>query len=84
MGKHALLVFQQCDRVAQMVVVMTISPSSRHTFMKILMLIRGKSALDAVAKRGLIMCFHWVVDLDIKGFFDKLTTSYTQIPIKAC
>lgn len=62
------------DRIAQMVAKMTLEPLVEPHFHPSSFGYRpGKSALDAVGvarKR----CWHanWVVDLDIKGFFDNL------------
>ncbi|MBB5439148.1 RNA-directed DNA polymerase [Pedobacter sp. AK017] len=62
------------DRVAQMVVVMTINPSiAPHFHEDSFAYQEKKSALDAIAKaRERCQVFHWVVDLDIKGFFDNI------------
>ena len=62
------------DRVAQMVVVLTIEPFIEpHFHEDSFAYQRRKSALDAVAKaRERCYTFHWVVDLDIKKFFDTI------------
>jgi RNA-directed DNA polymerase len=73
-GKRPLGIPTVADRVAQMVVVMTINPSiAPHFHEDSFAYQEKKSALDAVAKaRERCQVFHWVVDLDIKGFFDNI------------
>lgn len=73
-GKRPLGIPTVADRVAQMVVVMMISPSIMPYFHDDSYAYQEKkSALDAVAKaRERCQQFHWVVDLDIKGFFDNI------------
>lgn len=73
-GKRPLGIPTVADRVAQMVVVMTINPMiAPHFHEDSYAYQEGKSALDAVAKaRDQVSIFHWVVDLDIKGFFDNI------------
>jgi RNA-directed DNA polymerase len=73
-GKRPLGIPTVADRVAQMVVVMTINPMiAPHFHEDSFAYQEKKSALDAVAKaRERCQVFHWVVDLDIKGFFDNI------------
>lgn len=62
------------DRIAQMVVKMTLEPLVEPHFHPSSFGYRpGKSALDAVGvARKRCWRANWVVDLDIKGFFDNL------------
>lgn len=62
------------DRVAQMVVKMLLEPRLDPIFHRWSFGYRpGRSALDAVrAARSNSWRFDWVVDLDIKGFFDSI------------
>jgi RNA-directed DNA polymerase len=62
------------DRVAQMVVKMDLEPKVEPLFHPDSYGYRpGKSALDAVAAcRQRCWRYDWVVDLDIKGFFDNI------------
>jgi len=62
------------DRVAQMVVKIMLEPSIEPYFHPDSYGYRsGKSALDAVGKaRERCWRYNWVLDLDIKGFFDNL------------
>ncbi|MGC3978464.1 MAG: reverse transcriptase domain-containing protein [Paludibacteraceae bacterium] len=73
-GKRPLGIPTVGDRVAQMVVIMTIEPEIEPHFHEDSYAYRPKkSALDAVAKaKERCYAFHWVVDLDIKGFFDNM------------
>jgi RNA-directed DNA polymerase len=73
-GKRPLGIPTVADRVAQMVVVMTINPMiAPHFHEDSFAYQEKKSALDAVAKaRDRSSVLHWVVDLDIKGFFDNI------------
>jgi len=73
-GKRPLGIPTVADRVAQMVVVMTIDPMiAPHFHENSYAYQKKKSALDAVAKaRDRVGILHWVVDLDIKGFFDNI------------
>ncbi len=73
-GKRPLGIPTVGDRVAQMVVVMTIEPGIEPHFHEDSYAYRPKkSALDAVAKaKERCYTFHWVLDLDIKGFFDNI------------
>ncbi len=65
------------DRVAQMVVKMDLEPRVEHLFHPDSYGYRPrKSALDAVGKcRGRCWRYDWIVDLDIKGFFDNIDHS---------
>lgn len=62
------------DRVAQMVVKMYLEPEVEPLFHPNSYGYRpGKSALDAVAMtRERCWKYNWVIDLDIRGFFDNL------------
>lgn len=73
-GKRPLAIPTVGDRVAQMVVVMTIEPEIEPHFHEDSYAYRPKkSALDAVEKaKDRCYTFHWVLDLDIKGFFDNI------------
>lgn len=73
-GKRPLGIPTVADRVAQMIVVMAISPSITPCFHEDSYAYQEKkSALDAVAKaKERCHKFHWVVDLDIKAFFDNI------------
>ena len=65
------------DRVAQMVVKMYLEPKVEPRFHPDSYGYRpGKSALDAVGKcRERCWRYDWVVDLDIRGFFDNIDHS---------
>jgi RNA-directed DNA polymerase len=65
------------DRVAQMVVKMELEPKVEHLFHPDSYGYRPrKSALDAVGKcRERCWRYDWIVDLDIKGFFDNIDHS---------
>jgi len=73
-GKRPLGIPTVADRVAQMVVVLTINPDiTPHFHEDSYAYQEGKShfeALEVAKERSYI--FHWVVDLDIKGFFDNI------------
>jgi len=62
------------DRVAQMVVKMYLEPDVEPNFHPDSYgYIRGRSALDAVGVvRKRCWKYNWVIDLDIKGFFDHI------------
>lgn len=62
------------DRIAQTVVKMTLEPSLEPKFHPDSYGYRPKkSALDAVAQaKARCWKFNWVIDLDIKGFFDNI------------
>ncbi len=65
------------DRVAQMVVKMELEPKVEPMFHPDSYGYRpGKSALDAVGKcRERCWRYDWIVDLDIRGFFDNIDHS---------
>ena len=67
------------DRVAQMVVKMHLEPRVEPYFHRDSYGYRtGKSALDAVATaRQRCWRYDWVIDLDIKGFFDNLDGNWS-------
>ena len=73
-GVRRLGVPTVADRVAQMVVKLYLEPQVEPTFHADSYGYRpGKSALDAVAKtRERCWRSAWVIDLDIRGFFDNL------------
>ena len=62
------------DRIAQMVVKLYLEPEVEPRFHPDSYGYRpGKSALDAVGKaRERCFSYRWVIDMDIKGFFDNL------------
>ncbi len=62
------------DRIAQMVAKLYLEPEVEPCFHPDSYGYRpGKSALDAVGKaRERCFTSHWVIDMDIKGFFDNL------------
>jgi len=73
-GKRPLGIPTVADRIAQTVVKMVLEPCVEPAFHKDSYGYRpGKSALDAVGEtRKRCWAFDWVVDLDIKAFFDSL------------
>ena len=73
-GKRPLGIPTVEYRVAQMVVVMSIEPFIEPYFHADSYAYRkNKSAHDALdTARERSYTFHWVVDLDIKGFFDNI------------
>jgi RNA-directed DNA polymerase len=73
-GKRPLGIPTVADRVAQTVVKMVLEPLVEPEFHEDSYGYRpGKSALDAVGKaRERCWEADWVIDLDIKGFFDNL------------
>jgi RNA-directed DNA polymerase len=73
-GERALGVPTVADRIAQTVVKMHLEPEAEPYFLPDSYGYRpGKSAIDAVAKaRERCWRYDWVIDLDIKGFFDNL------------
>lgn len=73
-GKRPLGIPTVEDRVAQMVVVMSIEPFIEpHFHADSYAYRKNKSAHDALdTARERSYTFHWVVDLDIKGFFDNI------------
>jgi RNA-directed DNA polymerase len=83
-GKRPLGIPTVGDRVAQMIVVLTINPSIEPHFHEDSFAYRmNKSALDAVAKaRERSYKFHWVVDLDISKFFDTIDHDFVMKALK--
>ena len=73
-GKRPLGIPTITDRIAQMVVTMTLGPELEQVFHKDSYGYRTrKSALDAVGKaRKRCWKYDWVLDLDIKSFFDNI------------
>ena len=73
-GKRALGIPTVGDRVAQTVVKMLLEPIVEPVFHRDSYGYRpGRSALDAIEMtRKRCWRFGWVIDLDIKGFFDSL------------
>ncbi|CAN5271395.1 group II intron reverse transcriptase/maturase [soil metagenome] len=73
-GKRKLGIPTVTDRVAQMVAKIYLEPGLEKHFHEDSYGYRpGKSALDAVGlARKRCWQYHWVIDLDIKGFFDNL------------
>ncbi len=72
------------DRVAQMVAKMVLEPVVEPDFHPDSYGYRpGRSALDAVGKaRERCFCMNWVIDLDIKGFFDNLDHDLVMKAVK--
>jgi RNA-directed DNA polymerase len=79
-GKRPLGIPTVTDRIAQMVVKMTLEPELEPIFHSDSYGYRpGKSAIDAVGKvRERCWRYNWVIDLDIKGFFDNLNHDMLQ------
>lgn len=73
-GERKLGIPTVSDRIAQMVVKARLEPEVDHLFHADSYGYRpGKSALDAVGQaRQRCWRYDWVVDLDIKGFFDNI------------
>ena len=73
-GKRVLGIPTVSDRIAQMVVKEHIEPKLDPIFHKDSYGYRpGKSALQAVGEaRKRCWSFDWVIDMDIKGFFDSI------------
>ena len=73
-GKRPLGIPTVGDRVAQMVVVLTIEPSIEPHFHEDSYAYRkNKSAHDAIAKaRQRCWSYNWIVDMDISKFFDTI------------
>lgn len=73
-GERILGVPTVADRVAQMVVKMTLEPAVERIFLPDSYGCRpGKSALDAVAvTRTRCWKYDWVLEFDIKGLFDNI------------
>jgi RNA-directed DNA polymerase len=74
-GERMLGIPTVSDRIAQMVVKSRLEPEVDPCFHPDSYGYRpGKSALEAVGKaRQRCWCFNWVIDLDIKGFFDNIS-----------
>jgi group II intron reverse transcriptase/maturase len=83
-GKRALGIPTVSDRVAQTVAKMYLEPFVEPKFHEDSYGSRpGKSALDAVATaRKRCWRKNWVVDLDIKGFFDNLDWSLVMRAVR--
>jgi RNA-directed DNA polymerase len=73
-GKRPLGIPTVADRVAQMVVLMLLEPEVEPIFHQDSYGYRpGKSAVDAVeTARKRCWSYDWVIDLDIRGFFDNI------------
>lgn len=73
-GRRPLGIPTVTDRIAQMVVTMTLAPVLEPVFHHDSYGYRsGKSAIEAVGKaRARCWQYAWVLDLDIKGFFDNI------------
>lgn len=73
-GERMLGIPTVADRVAQMVVKLTLEPSVEPAFLQDSYGYRpGKSALDAVrVTRERCWRYSWVVEFDIKGLFDNI------------
>jgi len=76
-GERTLGIPTVADRVAQMVAKLYLEPLVEPVFHKDSYGYRpGKSALDAVGQaRQRCWRYDWVIDLDIKGFFDNIDHS---------
>jgi len=76
-GSRPLGIPTVSDRVAQMVVVLVLEPSLEKVFHQDSYGYRpGRSAHDALASaRKRCWKFDWVLDMDIKGFFDNIDHS---------
>ena len=83
-GKRPLGIPTVADRIAQMVVKMTLEPKLEPVFHPDSYGYRpGKSALDAVGKaRERCWRYNWVIDLDIKGFFDNLNHDLLKLALQ--
>ncbi len=73
-GERKLGIPTVADRIAQTVVKMYLEPLVEPSFHEDSYGYRpGKSALEAVAKaRGRCWKYDWVLDLDVRSFFDTL------------
>jgi len=73
-GNRPLGIPTVTDRIAQMVVTLTLGPELEHVFHKDSYGYRTrKSALEAIGKtRQRCWKYDWVLDLDIKSFFDNI------------
>lgn len=78
--KRVLGIPTVADRVAQMVVKLYIEPAINHCFHQDSYGYRpGRSAHDALATtRQRCWKYDWVIDLDIKGFFDNMDHELTM------
>jgi len=83
-GKRPLGIPTVTDRIAQMVVKMTLEPKLEPCFHADSYGYRpGKSALDAVGKvRERCWRYNWVIDLDIKGFFNNLDHDLLKLALQ--
>lgn len=83
-GKRPLGIPTVTDRIAQMVVKITLEPSIDPIFHADSYGYRpGKSALDAVGMaRKRCWRYDWVIDLDIKGFFDNLNHDLLMLALE--
>ena len=83
-GKRPLGIPSVTDRIAQMVVKMTLEPKLEPYFHEDSYGYRpGRSALDAVGKvRERCWRYNWVIDLDIKGFFNNLNHDLLKLALQ--
>ena len=83
-GKRPLGIPTVTDRIAQMVVKMTLEPKLEPCFHTDSYGYRpGKSAIEAVGKvRERCWRYNWVIDLDIKGFFDNLNHDLLKLALE--
>lgn len=83
-GKRPLGIPTVTDRIAQMVVKMTLEPELEPIFHPDSYGYRpGKSAIEAVGKtRERCWRYNWVIDLDIKGFFDNLNHDLLRLALQ--
>ena len=83
-GKRPLGIPTVTDRIAQMVVKMTLESKLEPCFHADSYGYRpGKSALDAVGKvRERCWRYNWVIDLDIKGFFNNLDHDLLKLALQ--
>mgnify|MGYP006289249659 FL=1 len=83
-GKRPLGIPTVTDRIAQMVVKMTLEPKLEPYFHEDSYGYRpGRSALDAVGKvRERCWRYNWVIDLDIKGFFNNLNHDLLKLALQ--
>jgi RNA-directed DNA polymerase len=83
-GKRSLGIPTVTDRIAQMVVKMILEPKIEPSFHPDSYGYRpGKSALDAVGlARKRCWRYNWVIDLDIKGFFDNLDHDLLKLALQ--
>jgi RNA-directed DNA polymerase len=84
-GKRMLGIPTVTDRVAQMVAKVYLEPKLEPRFHPDSYAYRpGKSALDAVGKaRERCWQYDWVLDLDIRGFFDNLDHDLLMRAVRA-